>query len=152
MDNNNDSNNLTFFIDEDNETNINEESIQKMLFEFNNDDDDDNNNNNFLNFEENFNLNNEQLSYYLKKTQFKDFMELYYEEYKIKDLLKICEYYKIDKFIKNLKCKKQDIISSIIFFEGQPENQSIVENRHRMWAYMEELLKDACMRKYLIWN
>jgi len=149
MDNNNDfnnTNNLSFLIEEDNQNIMNEEEIQKMLMEFNNIDDD------FLEFQENSDSNKERLSYYVKKNHFKDFMELYYQEYKIKDLLKICEYYNIDKDIKQLKCKKTDIVSTIILFEELSENQTIVENRHRMWAYMEELLKDTHMRKYLIWN
>jgi hypothetical protein len=140
------SNNLSFLIEEDNQNNSNEEDLQKMLMEFNNMDDE------YYFFQENIDSNQQELSYYIKKNQLKDCMEFFYEEYKVKDLLKICEYYNIDKDIKQLKCKKTEIISTIIMFEGLPENKIVVENRHRMWAYMEELLKDSYMRKYLFWN
>lgn len=70
----------------------------------------------------------------------------------IKDLLKICQYYGIDKDIKASKCKKQDIISTIVFFESLPENVKIVNKRHKMWACISELLSDPKMKKYIIWT
>ena len=76
----------------------------------------------------------------------------YDKEYTVKDLMKICEYYNIDKDIKSSKCKKNDIISTIILFEGLAENQNIVYKRHQMWAYIEALSKDSNMRKYILWN
>jgi hypothetical protein len=68
----------------------------------------------------------------------------------VKDLLKICQYYGIDKDIKASKCKKQDIISTIVFFESLPENVKIVNKRHKMWACISELLSDPKMKKYII--
>ena len=50
------------------------------------------------------------------------------------------------------KCKKQDIVSTIVFFEGQSENTEIVNRRHNMWAYMTELATDPKMRMYLLWS
>jgi hypothetical protein len=76
----------------------------------------------------------------------------YNDEYTVKDLLKICNYYGIEKNIKSLKCKKQDIISTIIYYESLPENVEIVEKRNRMWAYMVELYNDPKMKKYIIWK
>lgn len=70
----------------------------------------------------------------------------------VKDLLKICQYYGIDKNIKASKCKKQDIISTIVFFESLPENDKIVNKRHKMWACISELLSDPKMKKYIIWT
>ena len=79
--------------------------------------------------------------------------EIYYNEtYNIKDLLKICNYYGIEKHIKLSKCKKQDIISTIIYFESLPENFDIVQKRNIMWAYMTELYNDSKMKKYIIWS
>ena len=79
--------------------------------------------------------------------------ELYYnQEYTIKDLLKICDYYGLEKNIKSSKCKKQDIISTIIYFESLPENYEIVQKRNIMWAYMGELMNDSKMKKYIFWN
>ena len=78
--------------------------------------------------------------------------EYYYnEEYKIKDLLKICQYYGIASSVKAAKCKKQDIVSTIVYFESLPENYEIVEKRHKMWAFITELLEDTKMKSYLIW-
>jgi hypothetical protein len=78
--------------------------------------------------------------------------EVYYNECTIKELLKICEYYDIDKNVKAAKCKKQDIISTIVYFESLSENCEIVSKRNKMWAYMAELLYDSKMKKYILWN
>jgi len=89
---------------------------------------------------------------YFKDREFYGDDDLYYnQEYNVKDLLKICEYYGIDKNIKSSKCKKQDIISTIIYFESLPKNYEIVQKRNLMWAYMNELINDQKMKKYLIW-
>ena len=96
--------------------------------------------------------NNDSLLYYIEKNVFSGEDEIYYnEKYTIKDLMKICNYYGIDKNIKSAKCKKQDIVSTIVFFEGQSENSEIVNRRHNMWAYMTELTADPKMRMYLLW-
>ena len=47
--------------------------------------------------------------------------------------------------------KKSDIISTIIYFENSAENIEIVNNRHKMWAYMTELINDSKMKQYLLW-
>ena len=89
--------------------------------------------------------------YFIKRDYYRGNYEFYYnEEYGVKDLLKICQYYGIAKTVKASKCKKQDIISTIIYFENSPENYDIVESRHKMWAYMIELLEDPKMRGYLL--
>ena len=67
-------------------------------------------------------------------------------------MLKICSYYGIDKDVRISKCKKQDIISTIIYFESLTENIEIVKKRNRMWAYITELLNDPKMKKFIIWN
>ena len=100
----------------------------------------------------NLDTNNDSLLYYIEKNVFSGEDEIYYnEKYTIKDLMKICNYYGIDKNIKSSKCKKQDIVSTIVFFEGQSENTEIVNRRHNMWAYMTELTADPKMRMYLLW-
>ena len=92
------------------------------------------------------------LEYFFKKDLYNN-DELYYDqECTVKELLKICKYYGIDKDIKSLKCKKNDIINTIIFFEILPENSEIVKKRHRMWAYIMELIKDPKMKQYILWN
>jgi hypothetical protein len=140
---NNNNNNLYFFIEEQDVNNTTNEEIQKMLLEFNESDDD------FSDFKKNY----PNLSYYTYDDDDIENLKLFYEkEYKVKDLLRICEYYKIDKEIKSLKCKKQEIITAIIMFETMDENQKIVSNRRHMWELMEHLLADSYMRQYVIWN
>jgi len=78
--------------------------------------------------------------------------EQFYQEYTLKELLKICVYYSIDKHIRASKCKKNDIISTIIYFESLPENVEIVKKRHNMWAYITELLEDSKMKIFIIWD
>ena len=79
--------------------------------------------------------------------------ELYYNhEYTVKDLLKICSYYGIEKDIKTSKCKKQDIISTLVYFESLPENYEMVQKRNRAWACITELINDPKMKKYVIWQ
>ena len=97
-----------------------------------------------------YNNSNNSLSYFIKKELYGN-DELYYEEYKIKELMKICQYYGIAKNIKTSKCKKQDIISTIIYFENCPENYNIVEQRNTMWGYIGALLEDSKMKGYILW-
>jgi hypothetical protein len=75
-----------------------------------------------------------------------------YDMYTVKELLRICEYYGLDKNIKAAKCRKCDIISTLEFFEGQPENGIQVYNRKKMWSYMDKLAGDPMMKKYILWR
>ena len=135
---NNINGNITFFLEEKNSNKgSNDFEIQKMLSEFD---------------EEYIPIVNEDMIYYTQKKFYGD-DELYYtHEYTVKELMQICNYYGIDKHIKTSKCKKQDIISTIVFFESLPENFESVQQRHKMWAYMKELINDSKMKKYVIWN
>lgn len=72
------------------------------------------------------------------------------ESLTVKELLKICSYYGLDKSIK--KYKKQDIIDTIFYFESLPENNNIVQKRYLMWKNIYELLNDPIMKKYVIWQ
>jgi hypothetical protein len=71
------------------------------------------------------------------------------ESLTVKELLKICSYYGIDKSIK--KYKKPYIIDTIFYFESLPENNNIVQKRYLMWKNIYELLNDPIMKKYVIW-
>ena len=73
-----------------------------------------------------------------------------YTDYTVKELLKICSYYDIDKNIK--KYKKPYIIDTIFYFESLPENNNIVQKRYLMWKNIYELLNDPIMKKYVIWQ
>jgi len=68
--------------------------------------------------------------------------------YTVKDLTKICEYYKIAKTNKN---NKEDIIHNIVAFESNYSNKEIVERRQLLWFFMNELKNDKHMKKYIIW-
>lgn len=136
MNNTNDNENIIFLLEEKNVPNGNEVDIQKMMEEFN----EELNNSDYDSLLNNDILNQEDLE------------TLFYQEYTVKDLLKICNYYNIDKDIRSSKCKKQDIISTIIYFESLPENFDIVQKRTKMWAYITELLNDSKMKKFIIWN
>lgn len=161
---NNNENNIHFFINEDEDENKNIANNDSCTFEllkdfmtnFENDNIQNDNieeDSNFMDYQGFQPFNFGELSYYIKKIGYNGCEEIYYEEnYKVKDLLKICEYYKIDKDIKSLRLKKEAIISTLVYFEKLPENQKIVNDRNLMWAYMEELLKDTNMKKYLLWN
>lgn len=76
----------------------------------------------------------------------------YFEEYTVKDLLKICTYYGIDKHIKSAKCKKQDIVFTLVYFESLPENAEIVRQRQESWNCISILLNDPKMKKYILWT
>jgi hypothetical protein len=141
--------NITFFLQDTIVEDLEENNLEleKMMSDFDTE---------YLNEYQNINMNInddlKDLSYFIKKDLYNGNNEYYYnEEYKIKDLLKICQYYGIASSIKAAKCKKQDIVSTIVYFESLPENYEIVEKRHKMWAFVTELLEDTKMKSYLIW-
>ena len=145
--------NITFFLEDTiiSEVEDNGLELEKMMSEFEMKCKDFNQDLNFMNMND-LNHDLKDLSYFIKKDLYNGNNEYYYnEEYKIKDLLKICQYYGIASSVKASKCKKQDIVSTIVYFEGQPENYDIVEKRHKMWAFITELLEDSKMKSYLIW-
>ncbi len=91
--------------------------------------------------------------YFCKKDIYFGNEELYYDqEYTVKELMKICQYYDISKNIKASKCKKQDIILTIIYFESLEENYDLVQQRNKMWSHMTDLMADPKMRCYLLWS
>ena len=136
------SNNENINDENGNEENDNDENIKKMMYEL-----DEKYNNESI-------INNKNIDLiYFNNKEFYNNDELYYnQEYSVKDLLKICNYYGIDKNIRISKCKKQDIIYTIMYFESLPENYMIVQERNLMWAYMKEILNNTKMKKNIIWN
>ena len=70
----------------------------------------------------------------------------YFENYTVKMLQHIANYYKISKS----RLKKEELIQLIIQFENEPDNSEIVYNRKRMWHYMNELKNDSYFSKFLI--
>jgi hypothetical protein len=75
----------------------------------------------------------------------------YNENYTVKDLLLICEYYGFAKDLKSNRCNKEEIIHFLIDFEKNPINSDIVFRRQNMWFYMNELKNDKFMKKYVLW-
>ena len=104
------------------------------------------------NNEENIEIMMKELEQIVCKSQCFENQELFYQEQTIKYLLKISNYYGLNKDIKNSKCKKQDIIATIVYFESLPENINIVNKRNRMWVCMSELYNDLKMKKFIIWD
>ena len=153
-----DTNNNIFFIVEDNpDTNSDKlTDIDKMMDDLLNDHDA-NDNFNYYGFDYGFDstektTSSSSLAYFDEKNLYIGVPESYYEAHTIKELMKICQYYDLAKNVKNSKCKKQDIVTTVVFFEAQPENKEIVNKRNKMWAYMRELENDKKMKPYLIWN
>ena len=161
-----DTNNNIFFTVEDNLDNDGTTKltdIDKMMDELLNDGDDDEVLDFNYGFDYGFELDNEKktyssssssltLAYFDEKKLYIGVPDAYYEAHTIKELMKICEYYDLAKNVKNAKCKKQDIVATVVFFEAQPENREIVNKRNKMWAYMREVANDQKMKPYLIWT
>jgi hypothetical protein len=75
----------------------------------------------------------------------------YNENFTVKELLLICDYYGFAKELKNNKCNKDQIIEILVSFESDLNNSDIVFKRQNMWFYMSELKNDKFMKKYLLW-
>lgn len=144
-------NNINIFFNEknDNENNNLEYNINDFL-NYNNDDNN-NQNNNQNNFYESFLLETDKLTKYdAIRAGYGEMLVLYYDEqYVVADLLRICDYYGLLKTIKSLKCKKQEIIDTIVYFETNKENEAIVNRRHQLWSYIMELKADKYMKQFI---
>jgi hypothetical protein len=156
-----DTNNNIFFTVEDNfdEGTTNIANIDEMMSKLLDDDDNDQDNDYGFDYNDYSYDNTEQslkqdssLEYFKEKNLYVGVPEAYYDAHTIKELMKICQYYDLAKNVKSAKCKKQDIVATIVFFEAQHENKKIVNKRHKMWAYMRELTNDPKMKEYIFWN
>jgi len=72
----------------------------------------------------------------------------YFENYSIKLLHHIANYYNISK----RKLNKEELIATIIQYENNPENALIVYNRKRLWHFLNELKNDSYFGKFVIFN
>ena len=127
---NNKGNNICFSLDEESNSNFDEESnfeINNFLNENENENDNEDNNNNFHH------------------------VLHYHENFTMKELLLICNYYGISKQLKINKCNKDLIVQVLVDFETNYENIDIVSKRKNLWFYMNELKNDKFMKKYLLW-
>ena len=75
----------------------------------------------------------------------------YIENYTVKELLLICEYYGFAKDLKNKKYNKNAIANFLVEFEINSLNSDIVFKRKNMWFYINELKNDKFMKKYVLW-
>ena len=75
----------------------------------------------------------------------------YHENYTVKELLIICEYYGFAKDLKANKFNKEQIIDYLVAFENDIENTDIVFRRQNMWFYINELKNDKFMKKFVLW-
>jgi hypothetical protein len=72
----------------------------------------------------------------------------YFENYNMKQLHHISNYYQIPK----RKLKKEELIDIIIQFENDDNNVDVVYNRKRLWHYLTELKDDEYFSKFVIFN
>jgi len=75
----------------------------------------------------------------------------YHENFTVKELLCICEYYGFAKDLKTNKYNKEQIIDFLVTFESDPTNYDIVFKRQNMWFYINELKNDKFMKKFILW-
>ncbi len=76
----------------------------------------------------------------------------YAENYTVKELLLICEYYGFAKEIKANKLGKDLLIQCLVDYEMDSLNAVIVEKRRNMWFFINELKNDKFMKKYVLWQ
>jgi hypothetical protein len=74
----------------------------------------------------------------------------YRENFTVKELLLICDYYGIAKELKSNKCNKCEIIEFLVIFESHSINSVIVFKRQQLWFYINELKNDKFMKKYVL--
>jgi hypothetical protein len=75
----------------------------------------------------------------------------YNENYTVKELIVICDYYGFSKEIKTNKCNKEQIIEILVNFENDNANNEIVFKRQTLWFYINELKEDKFMKKFILW-
>jgi hypothetical protein len=127
MSSNEDKINITFFLDENSESNLDDS-------EFNIDD--------ILKEIENSELHEIKIPQIIN----------YHENFTVKELIIICDYYGFAKEIKNNKYNKEEIIHFLVEFENNPMNNLIVSKRQNLWFYINELKNDKFMKKYVLWS
>ena len=75
----------------------------------------------------------------------------YNENYTVKELLLMCDYYGFAKELKLHKYNKLQIIEFMTNFEADLSNNDIVHKRKTLWFYIDELKNDKFMKKYVLW-
>jgi hypothetical protein len=75
----------------------------------------------------------------------------YAENYTVKELILICDYYGFSKEIKATKLGKDILIQCLVDYELDPVNSVNVEKRRNMWFFINELKNDKFMKKFVLW-
>lgn len=75
----------------------------------------------------------------------------YTENYTVKELILICDYYGFSKEIKANKLGKDLLIQCLVDYELDPVNAVNVEKRRNMWFFINELKNDKFMKKFVLW-
>jgi hypothetical protein len=75
----------------------------------------------------------------------------YTENYTVKELILICDYYGFSKEIKANKLGKDLLIQCLVDYELEPVNAVNVEKRRNMWFFINELKNDKFMKKFVLW-
>ena len=94
------------------------------------------------------------ISYYVEEIENQENQEkeeINIENFTVKELLLICDYYGFAKELKNNKYNKEQIITILVSFESNLNNYDIVSKRQNGWFYMNELKNDKFMKKFLLW-
>lgn len=125
----NDEENIYFFLNEDN-SNTNDEEIDLSKIE-----------NEIYGYIKNIEQDNLSVNLIIN----------YQLNYTVKDLLKICEYYGFAKELKLNKCNKDETIQCLVNFELDKNNKEIVNKRHKLWFYINEIKNDKFMKKFILW-
>jgi hypothetical protein len=105
---------------------------------------------------ENKEINIEEFMSELENSEFNDDLTVpkminYHENFTVKELLLICDYYGFAKELKTNKCNKDQIIETLVSFESDLNNSDIVFKRQNMWFFINELKNDKFMKKFLLW-
>ena len=72
----------------------------------------------------------------------------YNENYTLKDLQKIAEYYEISA----RKLSKAELIEQLLAYEDNHENDVKTKQRKKLWHYMKEIKRDKYLRPFLIFD
>ena len=72
----------------------------------------------------------------------------YSENFTVKDLRRISNYYGIYK----RKLKKDELAEAIAIYETDNDNKLQVEKRKQMWFYISELKNDKFFKKFVLWD
>ena len=73
----------------------------------------------------------------------------YKNNYTVKELLTICDYYGLMKEVRLNKFKKDELVAFLLDFEENAENTSLVYRRKLLWYFVHELKNDKFMKKYI---